>query len=122
MLRSLAQSWLRRWVQPHRPASPLRRRAARPTVESLEERELLAASLNDTFVATLYQSAVGRQASADELSWWDSLFAQGATREQVAGAVLALPEAETRAVQQRYDTLLGHDGDAATAGYYVWAL
>src|SRR5262245_11439638 len=65
------------------------RRAAAPLrVEELEGRALMAAGLNETFVASLYQGVLRRNADAAGLSFWaGGLNAGTMTPAQVAAGI-----------------------------------
>jgi hypothetical protein len=74
------------------------------------------------FVAALYRDALGRAPdSVGAADIRDSL-ARGASRRDVAAAVLASAEARTRQVQEAYRHYLGRDADSGGLGVFTQAL
>ena len=71
------------------------------------------------FVQRLYQGALGRGASASEVSFWTGQLAQGQTRQQVANSFIYSSEAAELAVDSFYEAYFQRVSD--TAGRDFWA-
>jgi hypothetical protein len=70
------------------------------------------------FVSAVYQDVLGRSVEPSAASYWDGVFASGATPAQVAQGILTSDEARTDLVQSSYQTFLGRAGDDGV-GYWV---
>jgi hypothetical protein len=114
------RSWLarvRRHFRAERPRTA-QTTSTRPRVEELEDRLVPAAPVTDTYLAAVYQGFLGRALDLDGLTFWGARLREGATREQVAAAILDSPEARGRQLQILYATYLGRPLD--TAGLQFW--
>jgi hypothetical protein len=116
-LRHVLSRWFRRAHANTRPA-PARPAAVRPRLEELEARDVPSVFANETYVSSLYQGFLGRQADAFGLGFWTNLLNSGQTRSQVAQNILRSDEYFGREVQILYQTLLGRQVDVQ--GLSVW--
>jgi hypothetical protein len=127
------RSWLAqvsRWLR-HRGCRTCRQaRQARQTaraahtpsthliVEELENRRVPAAAVADTYLAAAYLGFLGRALDQDGLAFWGGRLRAGATRDQVASAILDSQEARGRQLQILYLSFLGRSLD--TPGLQFW--
>jgi hypothetical protein len=88
---------------------------ARPSIERLEDRNLLAISGTPSqyFVAQAYLDLLQRQVDPAGLAFWSGLVDQGTSRTQVTGEIQASLEYRTNEIENAYQTLLGRSADAA---------
>jgi hypothetical protein len=125
MLRSFFWSWLRRLFF-GKPA-PLTngRRALRRLdrrrlgIEGLEDRTVPAVSLNQAFVASVYQGLLDRPADASGLAYWSNLLNGGASTASVVTGITNSSEFMTDQVQQYYTAFLRRTGSSSDLGYWV---
>ena len=80
------------------------------------------ASLNATFLATVYQGELGRDLDATGVSYWGTLLSQTGDRTQVAAGILSSTEYLNKEVWTDYGTLLGRAPDASGWFTFVHAL
>ncbi len=114
------RSWLtrlRRWLRAD-SARTVPTPSTRLLVEELENRRVPAAAVADTYLAALYQGFLGRSLDQNGLIFWGGRLRAGATREQVASAILDSPEAHGRQLQILYQNFLGRPLD--TPGLQFW--
>ncbi len=109
------RSWLSRLHRRPRPATAPRQH--RPALEPLETREV-PATLTETYLAATYQGFLGRALDLQGLSFWTGRLDAGATRAQVAAAILDSPEAHGRQLQILYRTYLGRLIDPAGLNFF----
>ncbi|GAA5233043.1 DUF4214 domain-containing protein [Verticiella sediminum] len=57
---------------------------------------------DDAFIATMYENALGREASADEVAYWAADLANGADRGWIAAQIVGSPEAEDSIVNVKF--------------------
>src|SRR5690348_4490892 len=93
-----------------------RPRPVLPRLEKLEDRCVLTAFDNQAYVATLYQTLLGRTAEPGGLAYWSNQLAQGSTWQQVAGGIVTSAEYRGRQVEDLYETVLGHPADSTGLG------
>ncbi len=74
---------------------------------------------NDVFVQRLYQGALGRGASAADVSYWVGQLAQGTTRQQVANSFVFSGEAAGVAVDSFYEAYFQRTSDAGGRAYWI---
>jgi hypothetical protein len=74
---------------------------------------------NNVFVQRLYQGALGRGASASEISYWVGQLTQGTTRQQVANSFVFSSEAAGVAVDSFYEAYLQRSSDPDGRAYWV---
>ncbi|MCI0460720.1 MAG: DUF4214 domain-containing protein [Gemmataceae bacterium] len=114
------RSWLahvRRWFRAD-TARAAQTSSTRLVVEELENRRVPAAAVADTYLAALYLGFLGRALDQDGLTFWGGQLRAGATRDQVASAILDSPEAHGRQLQILYLNFLGRPID--TPGLQFW--
>src|SRR5947209_16507153 len=87
------------------------RPCARPFLEQLEGRLVPSAFDNQAFVTTLYAGTLGHDPDPGALSFWGAQLAGGASREQVASALIASQQYSGRQVETLYQALLGRQAD-----------
>jgi uncharacterized delta-60 repeat protein len=68
---------------------------------------------NALYVMALYRDLLGRTPSADDVSAWSGLLAQGYTRTQIAQGIESSPEYRTNEVETAYRRFLSRDADPA---------
>jgi hypothetical protein len=90
----------RRW-----PSRRSQKPSGRPSLEALEERQLLSADTR--FVQHLYLDRLDRLPAASEAQAWADLLAAGESRSAVASAIDQSPEARTFLVKGWYRQFLG---------------
>jgi hypothetical protein len=81
-------------------------------LEQLETRLVPTVAANDLYVASLYQSLLGRGADAGGLAYWTGQLVAGASPTRVAAQVAGSFEGLSRDVQQFYTLLLNRPADA----------
>ncbi len=74
---------------------------------------------NNVFVQRLYQGALGRGASASEVSYWVGQLTQGETRQQVANSFVFSSEAAGVAVDSFYEAYLQRTSDPTGRAYWI---
>jgi hypothetical protein len=74
---------------------------------------------NSVFIQRLYQGALGRSASASEISFWAGQLAQGETRQQVANSFIYSSEAAGVAVDSFYEAYFQRLSDSAGRAFWV---
>jgi hypothetical protein len=87
-----------------RPSTRSLSRTARPAVEPLEARQLLAADA-DRFLGQVYRDLLGREPDAAGLSAWTDRLDRGADRPAVVGEVLDSAEFRQRQLTDLYRPL-----------------
>ncbi len=112
---------LRRWLNRSNDSEKAIRRLPLG-VEQLEDRSLPAVTLNQAFLATLYQGELGRDIESSGLSYWNNQLVQTGSRVQVAGAILDSNEFLAREVTTDYQSLLGRAPDPSGLQTFVGAL
>jgi hypothetical protein len=78
-----------------------------------------AGGTNWNFLDRLYLLEMGRHLDEAGRVYWGTALAQGASRADVAEAVLDSPEARSDAVADMVARLLGHSAGAAALGYWT---
>jgi Domain of unknown function (DUF4214) len=68
---------------------------------------------NADFIQAVYSNALGRQASAAELTAWTAKLHSGTSRSTLASDILNSTEADLKAIDGLYTTILGRHGDTA---------
>jgi hypothetical protein len=107
---------LRRWFRSTPPAAATR---LRPLLEQLEAREVPAADLNQTYLATLYQGFLGHPIDAKGLSYWGGVLnSVHGDRTAVAADILRSQEYHGRELQLFYPALLNRALDNASLQYW----
>lgn len=76
----------------------------------------------DGFLTALYQDVLNRALDADGRTYYKALLAAGATREEVAGQVLASREYHQGLVHDFYESYLGRNEVIAGTNYWVQCL
>jgi hypothetical protein len=71
------------------------------------------------FVSAVYQDVLNRPVEPSAVSYWDGVFAGGATPAQVAESVLTGDEARADLVQNSYQSLLGRPAGDDGVAYWV---
>jgi hypothetical protein len=71
------------------------------------------------FVQRLYQGALGRAASQDEINYWTGQLSGGVSRQQVANDFVFSPEAAGVAVDSFYEAYLQRPVDPDGRAYWV---
>jgi hypothetical protein len=71
------------------------------------------------FVQSLYENVLGRQASAEEVSYWTGALAGGVSRASVAAAFPTSPESLKQSVEEFYQVFLQRPADAGGLAYWV---
>src|SRR2546426_39392 len=84
-------------------------------VEQLEDRAVPTAA---GYVGALYQTVLHRPADAGGLAYWSGMLDQGASPNQVAGAILDAPEARNQRTTTLFHSLLGRAPDAGALNYF----
>jgi hypothetical protein len=74
---------------------------------------------NNVFVQRLYQGALGRGASASEISYWVGQLTQGTTRRQAANSFVFSSEAAGVAVDSFYEAYLQRSSDPDGRAYWI---
>jgi hypothetical protein len=96
----------------------------RPSVESLEQRNMLDANAN--FVKALYTDLLGRQSGAEtdqEVAFWTGLLAGGTTRQSVVAQMQTTAEYQDNVVDALFVKYLGRDVQAGSElGFYTGLL
>ncbi|HEV7920807.1 MAG TPA: DUF4214 domain-containing protein [Thermoanaerobaculia bacterium] len=84
----------------------------------------LASSTDGTsnFIHLLYVDVLGRAADPAGIATFTDMLAHGATRTQVAAALLASTEWRQKVINDAYQTLLGRNADAAGMAYWMAAM
>jgi hypothetical protein len=62
---------------------------------------------NDPFVPKIYQTVLGRTASASDVLFWNSVIQSGVSHAAIAAAIENSPEARSREITNWYQTYLG---------------
>jgi hypothetical protein len=107
---------LRCWFRSAPPAATTR---LRPRLEQLEARDVPAADLNQTYLATLYQGFLGRPLDPTGLSYWGGVLnSTHGDRTAVAADILRSQEYYGRELQLVYPALLGRALD--NLGLQYW--
>src|SRR5262249_14937435 len=106
--------WLR--PGPRNAYRPYRRLA----LESLEDRTLLDASLNQLFVQRGYSELLGREPEPVGEQGWVSILEQGGSQRQVVIGIENSPEYWSRQVRFAYENILHREPEEA--GYLGWSL
>src|ERR1041385_6332023 len=109
------RSWLRRFFTLQKYSSPHRQAALR--LETLENRTVMAVSLNQAFIASAYQGLLGRPADAFGFACWSQQLDGGASRTDVISGITASDEYHRREVVQVYQTYLNRNPEAAGLAY-----
>ena len=126
MPRQFFKRWLRRFFgrlsnrsfrsrSLHLPFTSLR-------VEALETRLVMAASLNQAFIASAYQVLLGRAADPSGLSFWSQQLNQGVTATSVVSEITDSTEYKTRELTQFYQEYLHRNPDQAGLTYWFQQL
>jgi 3',5'-cyclic AMP phosphodiesterase CpdA len=96
------------------------------TVRFLDGRVELSGDSGAHLIDRLYQGALGRQADAAGLAFWDDVLADGGSLATLASGLLNSAEGAARAaaddgafVQGLYRSLLGREASAAEAGFWT---
>jgi uncharacterized repeat protein (TIGR01451 family) len=87
-------------------------------VTSPEFNQTQAGPTNDTWLDAFYNDALGRAVDASGRSTWDTAFANGATRAQVAASIFTSTEYHQDLVKQYYNQFLDRVVDGS--GYPAW--
>jgi hypothetical protein len=87
-------------------------------VTSPEFNQTQAGATNDTWLDAFYNDALGRAVDASGRSTWDTAFANGATRAQVAASIFTSTEYHQDLVKQYYNQFLDRVVDGS--GYPAW--
>ena len=74
---------------------------------------------NSVFVTRLYQGALGRTASTDEINFWLGQLANGETRQQVTDGFVFSPEAAGVAIDSYYGAYLQRQSDPGGRAFWV---
>jgi hypothetical protein len=74
---------------------------------------------NAGFIAALYQDVLGRSPTPAEQAQWDAQFGNGATRNQVALAILKSAEARTRLIGSWFQAYLGRAPTDVELNFYL---
>ncbi len=93
-----------------------------PALEALEVRCLPTANFGQTFVATLYQGDLHRNAENTALVYWSTQLNGGASVTSVADQNLDSFEAHRNSVQADYAKLLGRNADGVGQQYWQSAI
>jgi hypothetical protein len=109
-------------MRPLRSAACKVKRFARPVLEKLEDRVLLAVGAADPFVQGLYQVLLQRMPAPDEADAWVSAMDHGLTPAQVVEGFLTSAEFNGRMVRADYRNLLGREPEPGIANYWLSVL
>jgi hypothetical protein len=74
---------------------------------------------NETFLNSLYEEALDRQADRQGLVGFEQTLANGTSRTQVASLIFSSPEYLTDLVQSGYQSALGRKADASGLNFFV---
>jgi autotransporter-associated beta strand protein len=77
---------------------------------------------NDTFLSAVYADVVGRSIDSFGAGVWGQELARGASRTDVAAAILASPEASAEVVQSLYNEFLHRAADSTGLATFTTAL
>jgi hypothetical protein len=105
--------------QPPSKASPGKTSTTAPPAPDLRAKEEKRPDRNGVFLEHLLQDVLGRPADPRGLAYYGNLLGQGASRTQVAQAVLGSAEYATVVVGGLYSRLLHRAPDAAGVAYWV---
>jgi Bacterial Ig-like domain (group 3)/Pectate lyase superfamily protein/Domain of unknown function (DUF4214) len=92
------------------PRRERRRRGSLPSVEQLEQRELLDAG---GLITNLYADLLHRAPAAPEIAGWETFLQNGHSNQQMIRGILASQEYRGDQVQDDYTSFLGRRADAA---------
>jgi Bacterial Ig domain/Domain of unknown function (DUF4214) len=115
----------RAWIRQPRETAPRGQAVdllrTRPGLEQLEDRRVPTGglSLNQDYVAQLYQDVLGRLPDPAGIDYWSGSLDQGLSRGVVAGQLMHTSEALTRSLDNLYEHYLGRQADASGIAAFV---
>jgi hypothetical protein len=113
------------WIRQPRETAPrgqaVGRLRTRPGLEQLEERCVPTGglSLNQDYVAQLYQDVLGRTPDPTGINYWSGFLDQGMSRGLLAGQLTHTTEALTRALDNLYEHYLGRRADTSGTAAFL---
>ena len=117
----IMEAWIRQPRETGARRQATARSRTRPGLEPLEDRCVPTAglSLNQDYVAQLYQDVLGRTPDSGGISYWASFLDQGVSRGLVAGQLAHTTEALTLTLDHLYQNYLDRQADPTAVAVFL---